>query len=320
MRFNMQLIFRGFFTFALFQLFFLHTSSWAKSGGHYQLSQFNDIAKVIEQNIRQFGPENVLLALDIDNTTLVTESDLGSEHWFLWQSQLIQEKKTTEAVAKTLPEVLELQTRILSLAKMRPVEHRIPLDLTRWGGQGVKMLALTSRGVYNHDATLRELKRSGFPYAKYSPGTPGSQSEHFVPYDLTNPEKSGLTQQDVINFKLGQPSDVFWDKGVFLTEGQHKGIMLRTLLHRLKKDFKVIIFIDDRLKHSEGLQAAFSNLSTEMTTIQYTHEAEKILEFNQSDKAQVKSDWCEFARALKAVANVGKQPSCLGYDEGWYPG
>jgi hypothetical protein len=231
-----------------------------------------------------------------------TTRDLGSEHWFLWQSKLITESNFKDgAVARNVPDLLFLQSLIIHQSNMRPVEARIPLDLQKFGKQGVKMLALTSRDMNMHDSTERELSRNGFPYAAYAPGPKNGFSGTFKPYDLRYLEDSGLTRSDVEKFQLKEASDVSYEHGIFLTAGQHKGIMLRTLLTKIGQDFDAIIFIDDRMKHSEGMQAAFAEEDVSLRTIQYTHTAKKIEKFHAGDKMQAKSDWCEFATGLSAV-------------------
>src|SRR5262245_43582612 len=43
---------------------------------------FAEAAAAANRYIEQFGAEHVLLALDIDNTVMSMDSDLGSDHWF----------------------------------------------------------------------------------------------------------------------------------------------------------------------------------------------------------------------------------------------
>jgi hypothetical protein len=274
----------------------------ARPGEHITTSEFKDVANVIAEAVNAYGASRVLLALDIDNTTMETPKDIGSEHWFLWQAKLIDEGRFGDgAVAKTVKDLLTIQSFIIGQSKMSAVEARIPIDLQKFGKQGVKMMALTSRDMNVHDATERELARNGFPYANYAPGPKDGYPGTFKPYDLSHLEASGLSESDVSEFKLKEPSDVSYERGVFLTVGQHKGIMLRTILAKTHQNFDAIIFIDDRLKHSEGMQAAFTDHPATVTTIQYTHTAKKIQKFEASDKAQAKSDWCEFAKGLTAI-------------------
>lgn len=276
--------------------------AFGRQGEHITTTEFEDVANVIADAVKTYGGGKVLLALDIDNTTLETPRDIGSEHWFLWQAKLIKDQTLDAgAVARKIDDLLTLQGFIINQSKMTAVESRIPIDLQKFGRQGVKMMALTSRGLDMHDSTERELSRNGFPYASYAPGPRGGYAASFKPYDLRDLEASGLSDSDVTKFQLKEPAQVSYDRGIFLTAGQHKGIMLRTILAKTHEDFDAIIFIDDRLKHSEGMQAAFADHPAVVTTIQYTHTAKKIELFEASDKAEAKSDWCEFAKGLTAI-------------------
>ena len=289
-------------TLTLGAALFTSQSAAARTGEHITTTEFGEVSNVIAEAVKAYGASRVLLALDIDNTTMETPNDIGSEHWFLWQAKLIDEHRIGDgAVARNVNDLLEVQSLIIHQSKMTAVEPRIPMDLQKFGKKGVKMMALTSRDKNMHDATERELARNGFPYAAYAPGPKDGYPGTFKPYDLNHLEESGLIDSDVSEFKLKEPADVSYERGIFLTAGQHKGIMLRTILAKTRQHFDAIIFIDDRLKHSEGVQAAFADDPTLVTTIQYTHTAKKVQKFEASDKAQAKSDWCEFAKGLTAI-------------------
>ena len=278
------------------------TSAIALPGPHITTSDFSDVAQTISDAVETYGANKVLLAFDIDNTTLETEKDLGSEHWFLWQSKMITDGNFGDgAVARNISELLDVQSMIVHLSKMTSVEPRITRDLAQFGQQGVKMLALTSRNIDVRDATEREMKRNEFPYARFAPGAIDGYAGTFKPYHLQHLDKYGLTEADVTKFGLKEASDVSYQKGIFLTAGQHKGVMLRTLLSKIHGHYDAVIFVDDRLKHSEGMRAAFESEPELVTTIQYTHTAEKVAKFEASDKKSTKADWCEFARGLKAT-------------------
>lgn len=276
--------------------------AFPRSGEHLTTSNFSDVAKTISTAVSTYGAHQVLLALDIDNTTLETEKDLGSEHWFLWQSKLIRDGHLDEgAVTNKISDVLELQAHIISLSSMKPVEPSIPMVLSQYGAIGTKMIALTSRGLSMHDATLRELSVNEFPYARFAPGPEEGYAGTYMPYNLAHMEDSGLSQEDITKFDLKESRPVIYDRGVYLTAGQHKGVMLRALLHKIRRNFKAIIFVDDRLHHSEGMRAAFADRPEVVTTIQYTRTAGKVEKFATSDKREVKESWCEFARALRVT-------------------
>src|SRR4051812_20301929 len=71
---------------------------------------FADAAKTVEAYVAKYGAEQVLLVLDIDNTVMSMDSDLGSDHWYEWQNYLLNhEPKSPHLVAKALPDLLKVQ-------------------------------------------------------------------------------------------------------------------------------------------------------------------------------------------------------------------
>ena len=71
---------------------------------------FAEVAAAVDRYVDEFGAEHVLLALDIDNTVMSMDTDLGSDHWFEWQNYLLKnEPHSRFLVAKTFDGLLEVQ-------------------------------------------------------------------------------------------------------------------------------------------------------------------------------------------------------------------
>ena len=121
------------------------------------------------------------------------------------------------------------------------------------------------------------------------------------PYDLKNLSESGVTEEDRELFKLGSPQEVSIEKGVFFTQGQHKGIMLKILLHRSSQVFKNVVFVDDRSHHVSGVRAVFKTQPQKMFSYQYVRSKEWIDQFNNSTKEEVQRAWCLFSRGIVEV-------------------
>ena len=62
----------------------LSSQSFAKSLA-LETSSFEEIQKKVYELGKKYGPKNVLVVLDIDNTVLKMNQDLGSDQWFTWQ-------------------------------------------------------------------------------------------------------------------------------------------------------------------------------------------------------------------------------------------
>ena len=264
-------------------------------------SSFDAVTAEVRALVKSESAKNVLIVYDIDNTTLATEKDLGSEHWYLWQRQLIESGiKTAPAVASNIEDLLTAQSWIYHIAGMKPVAPEIPKQIQYQRSQGASTIILTSRSPGLRDATLREVQRNQIYLSSAREFGVHDLSEPFIPYQLDQPERFGLTDRDVEQFKLKPAQATVFDRGVYLTQGQHKGVMLKSLLSRMKRSFTAIVFVDDRASHIEGMRAAFADRPEKMVTIQYSKQAQAIDAFNRSDKRQVIGEWC---RLVEGVAS-----------------
>lgn len=150
------------------------------------------------------------------------------------------------------------------------------------------MQEATSREISNNSLALARATELGLDGAGYS----------YLPYSLEYPERSGLNREDINKFKLGPPRPVVFNQGVFMTQGQHKGAMLKTLLARMKRPFKAILFIDDRSGHIEAMRMMATTVSQDIFSVHFNLSETWTLPFLEGDKSKVERDWCGFAEAL----------------------
>lgn len=122
-----------------------------------------------------------------------------------------------------------------------------------------------------------------------------------MPYSLEHPEESGLNAADLKRFKLGAPLPVRYEAGVFLADGQHKGAMLRTLIHKTGRRVRAVVFVDNDARHCDRVQNAFADQGLEVVTFRYSREDENSRRFNEGDKTQVSSAWRKLHSSLKEV-------------------
>ncbi len=267
-----------------------------------QTQRFEDVRQTIDQAVETYGAEHTLVVFDTDNTILATDSDIASEHWFMWQADMIKAGDFANgAVARTIADALKYQGFILAVSSMHPVEERIGRDVSELTQAGVHFMVLTSRMLDVRDPTAREYARAGIDLKTNALGPVGGYPSTYLPYDPTEPEKYGLTAEDVVRFKLTDPKPVNYENGIFLTQGQHKGSMLKTLLAKSGSTVKAVVFVDDRSHHLEGMQQAFEARPEAVFTVQYQHELDRIESFKASDKTAVTRQWCAFAAGLSAV-------------------
>jgi predicted enzyme involved in methoxymalonyl-ACP biosynthesis len=66
--------------------------------------------------------------------------------------------------------------------------------------------------------------------------------------------------------KLGPARPVSYMDGIFMGAGQHKGAMLRTLLHKTNRLVKAVVFVDDTPKHCDRMHEAFGSTDVDLVT------------------------------------------------------
>lgn len=299
-----ELIMRSFILIGCLSTF--ATQSYAKVAKQEETAVFDTVVHEAEKLGREFNPRDVLVVFDIDNTTLATEDDFGSEHWFLWQAQMIsQGKHTLPAITDSVDSLLSIQNWIYTVGAMHPVAAEIPARLQQMHTRGFGVVSLTSRSLTTHDITLREFAQNRMMTSSASElGLNGSLSS-YLPYDLAHPETSGLSQTDVATFKLGPAKPVIFDRGILFTQGQHKGVMIKALLAKMRRHFKAIVFVDDRAVHVDGVAKAFEARPELVAAFRYTKSLQYVDRFNAGDKREVNADWCAFANGIAKSIRKG---------------
>jgi len=280
-------------------LFISGTLGWAIDAGSFTTKDFQNIIALVSQLHHYEKPSETLVVFDIDNTLLRLPNDFGSEQWFLWQSDLLKRNvHTLPLVTDSVEYLLQAQSWIYYQNPMFVVDGREKQWIEYLHRMGSAVIALTSRSLNVKEATLRELYRNQISLS--SARSLGLQVEPkvYFPYQLDRLAESGLTPQDVNDFKLGPANYVSFDLGAFITQGQNKGVMLKTLLHRMSRRFKSIIFIDDRLAHIESMKKMASSISEKVYSIHFNYSENWTQPFLSGDKSKVEKQWCYFVEQL----------------------
>jgi hypothetical protein len=266
--------------------------------------EFAEIGAVVVKYAHKIEPSRILLVLDIDNTLLAMDSPLGSDQWFEWQRYLIKnEPKSDDRVADTFEGLLEAQGLLYNLQHMHPPQENLPGLMRRLQQMGIRTVVLTSRGPDFRVATERELRRNGYDFSKTALPTRDVPGGEYLPYDPDDPEKDGLTKDELAKFHLGKPQVISYDDGIMMTAGQHKGAMLLTLLHDTKDDIDAIVYDDDNIRHVANVYAAVLARDREITAFHYTREDANIKKFNYGSKKDTTRRWRKLQGVLEEVLN-----------------
>lgn len=277
-------------------------ASIAAASEYRECDTFAPVVERVIEYSKEFGGDRVLVVMDIDNTLLAMDRDLGSDQWFEWQEYLLDaEPNSPQLVAKDFPKLLEAQGLLFAAYPMHPPEPGLPAQVAAMQLLDVDTLVLTSRGDDFRASTLRELKRAGYDFSKSSPAIRLFEQRgdkryetgsRFVPYVFDSLEDFGLTEHDAELYSLPvEPREVSYADGVLMTSGQHKGAMMLMFLHLAPRDYDAVVYVDDHVRHVSRVYDALVRRGVEITTFRYSHEDDRVKQFAYGDKSDVTRQW-----------------------------
>jgi Protein of unknown function (DUF2608) len=266
-----------------------------------ETANFEDLEKKALELVDLLGPENVLVAYDVDNTLLALNQQLGSNPWYSWQSAEMKKPQPNDAITMDKGEFARICSLLLAVSSMHTPQPEIPSIVARLQDRGIPSIILTSRRYDMRDSTLAVLSDNAINMNRTPIGPTQGFAGTYLPYDLNHPEEYGLTQEMVKSFALPKVRPVSYQNGMFMVDGLHKGAMLRTLLHKTGQSFKAILFIDDAPYNVRDVQAAFKDSGVAVFTYRYNREDQNVQDFNQSDKSEVKEAWKLFNETMKKL-------------------
>ena len=270
-----------------------------------ETEKFLDVFERVEQEVAVHGSENVLLVVDIDNTTLAMEQPLGSDQWYDWQYNFIfKDIQSPDRVATDLNELLRIQGVLFTLGRMRPPEPEIPTFIKKIQQVGCCTIVLTSRGPEFRPATERELKRNGYDFTDSALKINEPSRGSFLPYDKARPNTYGLSKEELGSLRAPRP--VSYSSGIMMSAGQHKGYMLRNLLARSQRTFRSVVFVDDHRKHTTRMTDAFRDSGITTACFHYVREQENVEAFEAADKKLVAEKWAKLNKAITKAFDDSK--------------
>jgi hypothetical protein len=78
----------------------------------------------------------------------------------------------------------------------------------------------------------------------------------------------------------GASRPVSYKNGVYMISGQDKGKLLRALLDKAGKNFRAIVFVDDKASHCARMEEAFAGTLVDLVTVRYSREDERVKRFD----------------------------------------
>lgn len=241
-----------------------------------ETARFDTFLGDVRQASERLGPERVLVVLDIDNTLLAMEQGLGSDQWYEWQKARYAEDRCDPRV---VADRLAVQGALYFASAMRPTSADAADAVRQIQDQGIRVIALTSRGADFRLQTFRELRRHGFDFRRSPIGPAAGWPEDFVPDNGTRPAR--------------------FEDGVFLTAGQHKGDMLDALIRRTGHPLPgVILVLDDKQGNLDAVTETFTRLGVPVRAWRFSGEDEKVADFDADESHAL---WQAIRPSLEAL-------------------
>lgn len=251
------------------------------------LNDYPPVDRTIHEKMLQYGAENVLVVLDIDNTLLTSDTDLGSDIWFQWQTGKLGLKPSPEQKLDRDCLFNEAICLLYELGTMSLTDSLLPGYIRNWQFKGLTVFALTSRSPQCRPSTERDLKANGI--------------------DLSLAPLRTVDGRE-IHFDKEADSNLSYREGIFMTRGADKGLMLADILARSGRSFKAIIVVDDTGKNIVNIRNNAANYSAaDIVLVYYTKILTERVRQNNNDTltveqaARMHRDWDELIRLLNAV-------------------
>lgn len=279
-------------------LFFFVTTAVGASEA-LTTNKFDEVFKRIEVESARHGREQVLVVLDIDNTILRMADDLGSDQWYSWQEEIMKDEQCEPGcITRDTATLLEHQGLLFAVGKMLATEPKLAESIRALQQSGQKVILLTSRGHDFRSVTEKALALNGFDFRSSQLGY--ATAETYLPYDLARAADFGLTSEEVQQANLKAPRPVSYTNGIYMTAGQNKGIMLKTLLKRYGARYRSIVFVDDHQRHVDRMQAVLGD-EVELTTYRYGGVDPLVTRFREGSKERVTKNWHKLTQTLREI-------------------
>ncbi len=274
----------------------------------------------VQEWAKLFGKEQVLLVLDIDNTLLTSNQDLGGDTWWNLQDELLKKKhegKLTPVESRylagnSLEELLEIAGMLFHLGHMHSPEETSPALVKRIQEQGIATLALTSRGPEFSNITFREMSRNLYDFKSSAIGPMGGYPSTFLPYEIEKPQESGIKAEELTAWGLKKARPVKYENGIYFTSGQHKGAMLRALLAKVGRNFKGIVFADDGKKNTDRMVQGFEKVEgVELLAIRYSKVDPIVERIRNESKDRMRSQLVRMKKLIEELFPLKPHPENL---------
>lgn len=228
----------------------------------------------------------VLLVLDIDDTLLTTPEEgsqhrkfFGSDRWFSWQRKM----RAAPNQDPRVPCMSDVNGMIYESGSQVATEKGAQVGIIN--ALTVDRLALTSRHPRYRGPTEREWFRAGYQELPMLP----DNKKLVVASRIVAPDPK---------------KPMVYQRGIFMTGGGDKGVMLTELLRQLKRlsHYKTVILVDDGPSNISNMDTAMKAAGIAYEGLLYDAVKKPLPADPTSDEQdEGQSDWAAFREALKTA-------------------
>ncbi|MCI0458028.1 MAG: DUF2608 domain-containing protein [Gemmataceae bacterium] len=226
--------------------------------------------------------ETTLLVLDVDNTVIEPEGNLGSDQWWYFLVAKYQQIDKMEE-KKAHREAMDLWNKTQWLITVRAVETLTPGIIKQQQQRGVKVMGFTARTPDIAEKTLEQLQSIGVDYSNHP-----------------------IHAKD-FKFQLDGGSARYTKGVLFIGEGNDKGKALVQFLKTIAFNAKRIVFVDDKEKNVESVAAALKANGTEYLCFKYDATYPKVRQFEADTRDIRLFCYGEWTPEAKAALKKAKQ-------------
>ncbi|MCB0420416.1 MAG: DUF2608 domain-containing protein [Bdellovibrionales bacterium] len=285
-----------------FLFFFL--SLVASASQQFDIKSIDQFEQIFVELTTNYKSDEILVVMDIDNTLVTMDGELGSDQWWNWQEAMVlgsegdDYKQRHGAVALSFDGLLSVQGFLYDVLPMHAPEPKTIELIRRLQDDGVMVIGLTSRGPEFKSPAFRELYKAGYNLLRTASPIEERDYLSMMPYNVRELQsKYGFTLRQIADYKLNKPRPAVYRDGVFFTSGQHKGALLKIWMQDRQLSPKVVIFMDDQVKNTNRVWEAFTAqyggelFVPEVNTFRYGFLDKRVEAFNEISKQDVIQLW-----------------------------
>ena len=196
--------------------------------------------------------DNSLVILDVDNTLMEPQQELGNDQWFRYRvkKHLATGIDKEKAIDAAVSEWMSVQCVCL----MQLVEPQLDNKVSAIQNRGIDVMGLTTRGFGMATRTIQQLGKLGISLSKNAP-----YAEEFI-------------------FENGHKC--LFRGGILFTANSNKGLALEKFLNHTKLKPKHIVFINDKYSHLVPVDEKCAELEIPFIGLRYGYLDDKVENFN----------------------------------------